>query len=150
MQCHFILPPATKNHQADYPPATYWPYMVHFKLHLYFPGWVGVGVVIIIFKANLSSTSHLTSQLELSLAITRSKCQDTWVCHMRRFHDPQHYFAATWQHLDLQYFNKGNKQTLLEIFFYIFSILDLKLTNFSINVTPSMGGGLNFSKMSKL
>ena len=42
-------------------------YMVNFKLHLYFPGWVGV--VIIKLKANLSSTSHLTSQLELSLAI---------------------------------------------------------------------------------
>ena len=40
-------------------------------MHLYFPGWVGVGgvgVVIIKLKANLSSTSHLTSQLELSLA----------------------------------------------------------------------------------
>ena len=68
LQCHSILPPATKNHQADYPPATYWPYMVNIKLHLYFPGWVGVGVVIIKLKANLSSTSHLTSQLELSLA----------------------------------------------------------------------------------
>ena len=43
--------------------------MVYFKLHLYFPWWVGVGVVIIKLKANLSSTSHLTSQLELSLAI---------------------------------------------------------------------------------
>ena len=42
--------------------------MVNIKLHLYFPGWVGVGVVIIKLKANLSSTSHLTSQLELSLA----------------------------------------------------------------------------------
>ena len=31
--------------------------------------WVGVGVVIIELKANLSSTSHLTSQLELSFAI---------------------------------------------------------------------------------
>ena len=31
-------------------------YMVNFKLHLYFPGgWVGVGVVIIKLKANLSS-----------------------------------------------------------------------------------------------
>ena len=29
---------------------------------------MGVGVVIIKLKANLSSTSHLTSQLELSLA----------------------------------------------------------------------------------
>ena len=36
--------PATKNHQADYPPATYWPNMATFKLHLYFPGWVGVAV----------------------------------------------------------------------------------------------------------
>ena len=35
--------PATKNYQAGYLPATYWPYMVNFKLHLYFPGWVGVG-----------------------------------------------------------------------------------------------------------
>ena len=47
-------------------------YMVNFKLHLYFPGWgwVGgwLGVVIIELKANLSSTSHLTSQLEVSLA----------------------------------------------------------------------------------
>ena len=43
--------------------------MVNIKLHLYFPGWVGVGVVIIKLKANLSSISHLTSQLELSLAI---------------------------------------------------------------------------------
>ena len=43
--------------------------MVNIKLHLYFPGWVGVGVVIIKLKTNLSSTSHLTSQLELSLAI---------------------------------------------------------------------------------
>ena len=48
--------------------------MVNIKLHLYFPGWVGVGVggggwvVIIKLKANLSSTSHFTSQLELSLA----------------------------------------------------------------------------------
>ena len=33
-------------------------------------GWVGV--VIIELKANLSSTSHLTSQLELSLAIKSS------------------------------------------------------------------------------
>ena len=34
-------------------------------------GWVGGGewVVIIILKANLGSTSHLTSQLDLSLAI---------------------------------------------------------------------------------
>ena len=32
----YTLPP--KNHQADYPPATYWPYTVNFKLHLYFPG----------------------------------------------------------------------------------------------------------------
>ena len=30
--------------------------MVNFKLHLYFPGWVGVGVVIIKLKANLSAT----------------------------------------------------------------------------------------------
>ena len=30
--------PATKNHQADYLPATYWPYMVNFKLPLSFPG----------------------------------------------------------------------------------------------------------------
>ena len=31
--------------------------MVNFKLHLYFPGWVGgVGVVVIKLKANLSST----------------------------------------------------------------------------------------------
>ena len=30
---------------------------------------VGVGVVIIKLKANLSSTSHLTSRLELSMAI---------------------------------------------------------------------------------
>ena len=45
--------------------------MVNFKLHLYFPGGGGgwVGVVIIKLKANLSSTGHLTSQLELSLAI---------------------------------------------------------------------------------
>ena len=45
--------------------------MVNIKLHLYFPGWVGGwgGVVIIKLKANLSSTSHLTSQLELSLSI---------------------------------------------------------------------------------
>ena len=43
--------------------------MVNIKLHLYFPGLVGVGVVIIKLKTNLSSTSHLTSQLELSLAI---------------------------------------------------------------------------------
>ena len=52
-------------------PTTYWPYMVNIKLHLYFPGWGWgwVGVVIIKLKANLSSTSHLTSQLELSLAI---------------------------------------------------------------------------------
>ena len=35
--------PDTKNHQADYPPATYWPNMATFKLHLYFPGWVGGG-----------------------------------------------------------------------------------------------------------
>ena len=35
--------PTTKNQQADYPPATYWPYIVNLKLHLYFPGWVGVG-----------------------------------------------------------------------------------------------------------
>ena len=42
-------PLPTKYHQADYPPATYWPYMVNFKLHLYFPGggvggggWLGV------------------------------------------------------------------------------------------------------------
>ena len=40
-------------------------YMVNFKLHLYFPG---VGVVKIKLKANLTSTSNLTSQLELSLA----------------------------------------------------------------------------------
>ena len=32
---------------------------------------VGVWVVIIKLKANLSSTSHLTSQLELSLAISQ-------------------------------------------------------------------------------
>ena len=44
--------------------------MVNFKQHLYFPGWVGLGVVIIKLQANLSSTSHLTSQLELSLAIS--------------------------------------------------------------------------------
>ena len=37
----YTLPP--KNHQADYPPATYCPYMVNFKLHLYFPGVGGVG-----------------------------------------------------------------------------------------------------------
>ena len=45
--------------------------MVNIKLQLYFPGWVGwvgVGVKIIKPKANPSSTSHLTSQLELSLA----------------------------------------------------------------------------------
>ena len=42
IQCHSKLPPATKNHQADYLPATYWPYMVNFNLDLYFPGWVGV------------------------------------------------------------------------------------------------------------
>ena len=35
------LPPATKNHQADYLPATYCPYAANFKLHLYFPGWLG-------------------------------------------------------------------------------------------------------------
>ena len=35
----YPLPP--KNHQADYPPATYWPNMVNFKLHLYFPGGGG-------------------------------------------------------------------------------------------------------------
>ena len=34
---------------------------------------MGVGVVIIKLKANLSSTSHLTSQLELNLATTRLK-----------------------------------------------------------------------------
>ena len=60
MQCHSILPPPTINHQPDYPPATYYLltiYMVNFKLHLYFPGWVGgVGVVIIKLKAKLSST----------------------------------------------------------------------------------------------
>ena len=44
--------------------------MVNIKLHLYFPGVGWVGVVIIKLKANLSSTSHLTSQLELSLAMT--------------------------------------------------------------------------------
>ena len=49
----YPLPP--KDHQADYPPATYWPYMVNFKLHLYFPGGVWVGVVIIKLKADLSS-----------------------------------------------------------------------------------------------
>ena len=32
-------PLPSKNHQADYPPATYWPYMVNFKLYLYFPRW---------------------------------------------------------------------------------------------------------------
>ena len=32
--------PATK---ADYPPAASWPNMATFKLHLYFPEWVGVG-----------------------------------------------------------------------------------------------------------
>ena len=38
---HSKLPLATKNHQADYTPATNWLYMVNFKLHLYFPrgGW---------------------------------------------------------------------------------------------------------------
>ena len=53
-QCHSLLSPYTKNHQADYPPVTYWPYMINFKLYLYFPGWVG-GWVIIRLKANLSS-----------------------------------------------------------------------------------------------
>ena len=38
-----------------------------------FPG--RVGVVIIKLKANLSSTSHLTSQLELSLAIIRANAK---------------------------------------------------------------------------
>ena len=32
------------------------PYMVNFKLHLYFPWWGWVGVVIIKLKANLNST----------------------------------------------------------------------------------------------
>ena len=49
-------------------------YMVNFKLDLYFPGGGSEGgwveVVITESKANLSSTSHLTSQLELSLAKT--------------------------------------------------------------------------------
>ena len=37
-----LQPPATKNHQADYPQAKYCPYMANFKLHLYFPrGGVG-------------------------------------------------------------------------------------------------------------
>ena len=41
----------------NYPPATYRPNMANFKLYLYFPGWVGgwLGVVIIKLKANLSS-----------------------------------------------------------------------------------------------
>ena len=49
---NYTLPP--KNRQADYPPATYRPYMVNFKLHLYFSRWAGV--VVIKLKANLSST----------------------------------------------------------------------------------------------
>ena len=36
----YPLPP--NNNQTDYPPATYWPYIVNFKLHLFFPGG-GVG-----------------------------------------------------------------------------------------------------------
>ena len=40
--------------------------MVNIKLHLYFPGWGWVGVVIIKLKANLSSN---WTELELSLAI---------------------------------------------------------------------------------
>ena len=51
----------------------YLPYLANLKLHLYFPGGGWVGVVIIKLEANLSSTSHLTSQLELSLAITLKK-----------------------------------------------------------------------------
>ena len=39
---HHPLPPATKNQQGDYPSATYWPYMVNFKLCLFIPGG-GVG-----------------------------------------------------------------------------------------------------------
>ena len=54
-QCHYNLPSATKNHQADYPPATYWPYMVNFQLHFYFPRW-GWWVVMIKLNVNLSST----------------------------------------------------------------------------------------------
>ena len=48
--------PYTKNHEADHPPVTYGPYMANLKLYL--GGWVGVGgwVVIIKFKANISST----------------------------------------------------------------------------------------------
>ena len=59
---NYPLPP--KNHQSEYLPATYWPYIVNFKLYLCFPGvwggWLGgwVGVVIIKLKANLSSTCH--------------------------------------------------------------------------------------------
>ena len=50
---------ATKNHQADYLPATYCQYVANFKLcklHLYFPGggWGWVGIIKL--KANLSST----------------------------------------------------------------------------------------------
>ena len=37
--------PATKNYQADYPPATYSPYV-------YIWGWVGVAIIKL--KANLS------------------------------------------------------------------------------------------------
>ena len=77
--------------------------MVNCKLHLYFPGWVGwlrrlcgglvaeamwwVGVVIIELKANLSSTSHLTSQLELSLAIR--EWAGSWV-------KPNFYQSEVW------------------------------------------------------
>ena len=55
-KCHSKLPAATKNYQTDYPPATYWPYMVNFKRHLYFLVRVAVRVAIIKLKANLSST----------------------------------------------------------------------------------------------
>ena len=57
MQYHYMLPLADKNHQPDYPPATFYlltVYMVNYKLHLYFPGWVGE-VVISKLNANLSS-----------------------------------------------------------------------------------------------
>ena len=50
--------PATKNHQADYPPAIYWPFMFNF---------LGVGVVIIKHEANLSSIgTGLPTGTELS------------------------------------------------------------------------------------
>ena len=77
--------------------------MVTFKLHLYFPGWVGVGgwVVIIKLKANLSSN---WTGLGLDLDWTGTELGNTFTVNSKKYFIRANSLELLLKHYSEKYF----------------------------------------------